>query len=526
MDETNTDAQNTGTSTEQVFNFEDWCRDFGLSRKTTQTLRQEELLSKRTLLMLNEEDIASFGLPLGQKKLLVQGVADLKGHSAATSNATCEQSTQMSAQNDQPQERDLGQTAPADSDFNLRTLRQQNSELLTAGKTFNELFNSASTDIQPHASEVMDKGPSSYLDPRTILSMKSRKQKALNITDFITEPTKKRRQARKRELILTTSGTSEDQIVLRPDEDHPYSGISIHEWGAANCRLMNCLLEKQYLQRCEVEYYLAYTTKLFEWAQKYEWESILEYDFRYRELQAEHDFKWGSFSPDMELHILERRQYTKQFASRRQQHSQNNARGRSERPQEDCWTFKAKGKCPFGENCKFQHTPAAEPKTTTGSSGPSRDWQPKPPAKTMQYEHKVEHSLHFSAWEQELPLDYPNRSFILSGIRDGFHILDPSKITQEAECSNYETATCQEHRPKVEEQLLLELSHGHYKEVDSKPKIVSALGAIPKKDKNKVRLIHDCSRPVGNAVNDFCTNNPFKYQSIQNAVDSIKPNYF
>ena len=58
------------------------------------------------------------------------------------------------------------------------------------------------------------------------------------------------------------------------------------------------------------------------------------------------------------------------------------------------------------------------------------------------------------------------------------------------------------YRHAVEHQILEELEHGHYLLVDKPPSIVSALGAIPKKS-GDVRLIHDCSRPVGSAVNDY-----------------------
>jgi hypothetical protein len=52
---------------------------------------------------------------------------------------------------------------------------------------------------------------------------------------------------------------------------------------------------------------------------------------------------------------------------------------------------------------------------------------------------------------------------------------------------------------------------------------LSALGAIPKKDSNKGRLIHDCSRPTGSSLNDFASTNHFQYQTIQDAVDLVTP---
>ena len=127
-----------------------------------------------------------------------------------------------------------------------------------------------------------------------------------------------------------------------------------------------------------------------------------------------------------------------------------------------------------------------------------------------------------------LPKDYPKYDFIMQGVTHGFHIIDTSTFESCAsvEMCNYLSATGPDICHKVEQQIHEELDNGRYIVVTSKPKIVSALGAIPKKRSNDVRLIHDCSRPSGNAVNDYAVNSHFKYQSMQDAVDPIKPGYF
>jgi len=125
-----------------------------------------------------------------------------------------------------------------------------------------------------------------------------------------------------------------------------------------------------------------------------------------------------------------------------------------------------------------------------------------------------------------LPLDCDNREFILKGIQEGFHIVDSGKIVKPVDVDNYKSATTGEMRARTETQIKTELSNGHYKIVDEKPTIVSALGAIPKKDSQKVRLIHDCSRPTGSSVNDFTCTNHFQYQSIQDAIDYATPNCY
>ena len=73
--------------------------------------------------------------------------------------------------------------------------------------------------------------------------------------------------------------------------------------------------------------------------------------------------------------------------------------------------------------------------------------------------------------------------------------------------------SCQNHpsaRPagklydKATAQVVHEIENGHYVVCDKPPKIVSPTAAIPKPD-GHVKLIHDCSRPVGEAVNDYCS---------------------
>jgi hypothetical protein len=79
----------------------------------------------------------------------------------------------------------------------------------------------------------------------------------------------------------------------------------------------------------------------------------------------------------------------------------------------------------------------------------------------------------------------------------------------------------------VEAQIKEELANGRYIIVNYKPQIISALGAIPKnKERTKFRLIHDASRPYGAALNDFADHDPFKYQSLQDAIDLVKPGYY
>ena len=68
---------------------------------------------------------------------------------------------------------------------------------------------------------------------------------------------------------------------------------------------------------------------------------------------------------------------------------------------------------------------------------------------------------------------------------------------------------------------MTEIAEGRYIVVQEPPLIVSALGAIPKPN-GGVRLIHDCSRPPGCAVNDHAhITSRISYQTIKHATQLI-----
>ena len=87
---------------------------------------------------------------------------------------------------------------------------------------------------------------------------------------------------------------------------------------------------------------------------------------------------------------------------------------------------------------------------------------------------------------------------IFSG--DYCHIIKPASVIQ-PEQHSHKSTTCPEVRNNTERQILSEITEGHYKIIDHKPKIVSALGSITKCHSDKIRLIHDGSLQIGNFMN-------------------------
>ena len=136
---------------------------------------------------------------------------------------------------------------------------------------------------------------------------------------------------------------------------------------------------------------------------------------------------------------------------------------------------------------------------------------------------KITPSLNYAAWHREAHED-PDRDFILDGILNGFKIVDESCAPESVECENYPSALT--NHWKVEKQIQGEIAEGRYVITAEKPKVISAMGAIDKPD-GTVRLIHDCSRPQGRAVNDYALKSPKqRFQTINDALNLMTPNCY
>ena len=247
----------------------------------------------------------------------------------------------------------------------IRDIRQQAEALGEAGKAFDVLLNShitvpasqALAAVRPQFSGVSAPPALNFNDPRTILTLRAG-SKATHITNFLTEQTKKRLQGRHCKCIVLQAN-GEESVVLQTDRTHPYLQITLSVWGAANCRLMARLLWEGKLAPCDVEYYRAYTTQVYEYYEVYEWESILQFVFLYRERQCEYQFKWGYIPTNMELSLLahSRRKplgAVKQSGAGRTAPAARPARGAG--PTEECWEYKKRnGNCPFGDKCRYLH---------------------------------------------------------------------------------------------------------------------------------------------------------------------------
>lgn len=352
----NSGAQGSA-STPGEWDFEAWASDAGLNRKTTTALRKEDLVQKKVLSLLCEDDVRRLkDVSVGQGRLLQEAVRCL-----AAGPGLAQQEINMPGPSTAQDTSSTQHTRQA-SNMTIRDIRQQATALGDAGKELDNWLQDNSVCPAIKCSNCSEKSPMakahhaiSVMDPRAALTVKATSKKALHITQFLSESARCKQKNRRKDVVLSTASIGDDErLVLRTDDSHPYSGITLDEWGAANMRLLNGLLLSGELSRDHIEYYLAYTATINDFYAKFEWNSILNFDFQYREQQAQHGFPWGQINPMMELQLL----------IPRAPRSDNRAmpfKGKPMQPnrtQTECKQWIANnGYCRFGASCKFKHIP-------------------------------------------------------------------------------------------------------------------------------------------------------------------------
>ena len=95
------------------------------------------------------------------------------------------------------------------------------------------------------------------------------------------------------------------------------------------------------------------------------------------------------------------------------------------------------------------------------------------------------------------------------------------------DCKNYKSIFEGNNKAKLDKIIGSELSEGYLKLVETKPRCIHSIGAVPKPD-GRVRPIIDCSRPDKCSVNNFCSEiiEEFKYKSVEDVLALLQPNDF
>jgi hypothetical protein len=288
-------------------------------------------------------DIAKIGLVVGQEALVRKAIKELGNENFQESMQQMEREqppmdSAGSGDLDQPAENLLSQASR-----DLDTLLRNTGGLQLNSRNDNEVSGAPKTVLE--TSGIPSARGNSY-DPRYLLTLKASSGKTVRIASFLPEKVKDRLQRKRREKLVFSEGRDGHLSLQHNEEDNLH--ISPTEWGAANMRLMNYLLENGQLLRSEVEFYMAYTMQVFELADSFEWASVMRFDNRYRELQTQHGFTWGDMRLAMQLNLL----------TPRAPQGLGTRKGPKSSPKETLckkWLLSGGTSCPFGDSCKFVH---------------------------------------------------------------------------------------------------------------------------------------------------------------------------
>ena len=127
--------------------------------------------------------------------------------------------------------------------------------------------------------------------------------------------------------------------------------VTVAQWGIANTRIMDKLFHADgIVNTIGLRQYMAYTCKVFELLQKYDRVKVLQYDRRYRMLQATHLFPWGTDLPHLDsMHLT-------QEISNKQTSGKTTAGGQQGKQQSTiCHMYNQLHGCKFGQRCNFKH---------------------------------------------------------------------------------------------------------------------------------------------------------------------------
>ncbi|CAC5389298.1 unnamed protein product [Mytilus coruscus] len=312
------------------------------------------------------------------------------------------------------------------------------------------------------------------------------------------------------------SDASGGQLVFKSGPAKPkLESISLCQWSSANLSIMYKLLSSGDLSQTQLLYYLSYTARVYNLVATCDMVSVFFFDREYRRLQKQHKFRWSTDVPHLHSIYLRPKSYSKPQTTSAKPQAAGTRPGvkhevtyasHSPGGREICKKFNSRKGC-LMTNC---------------SAIPLYEWQSKKHVGMV----KPTRDLILSSWSKELHNDF-DKDFFLHGIEFGFDIVDSSDIPSNIQAKNHPSANPS--GPlyvKAHDQVLTEIENNNYIFADATPKIISPMGLIPKPG-GGVRLIHDCSRPIGFAVNEFA-GEPTKqiFQTLDDATKLVTPNCY
>lgn len=191
-----------------------------------------------------------------------------------------------------------------------------------------------------------------YSDPLMYLSTKGLSKKYYDISDFIPGFLTPRQ--------MVVAQGSEGHLIYDSVPQKPsLQKVTQAQWAAASAKILAQLMDDGKLVSVRhIKEYLAYTVKIAELGNRFDWTSVLQYDRNYRELQATTEMPWGSDTPHLHsLHLREK--VVPDYKNLNK--AKYDVKGKKAQAPIDpkngrqiCLKFNS-GKCPHGTNCIYSH---------------------------------------------------------------------------------------------------------------------------------------------------------------------------
>ena len=146
----------------------------------------------------------------------------------------------------------------------------------------------------------------------------------------------------------------------------------------------------------------------------------------------------------------------------------------------------------------------------------------------MRYEvHTVgglDSQMHYKCWEYYVGFDpdIVNGTYLLSGKKNGFPIVDADVEIEPYRCVNYSSILHGDAFDYVNDLIRDEILDGKYVRATCLPHCVHALGVVPKAD-GSFRPITDCKRPLGVSINNYMeeTFQHFTYCTVDQVAENM-----
>ena len=341
--------------------FTSWCLHKGLTQPTVDRLETEGFGSVSLLCLLTPSDIPRLGrLPLAQELLLKQLLTSLAEPGVSPVIPQQQQQQQQSHHHGnmtgQGIPGNLLQAPPVQASERSQQCQQTTTTPVpTTSEPAALSLHALLQQLDKNAVTQPSVGASPVCSDSLLYLQQNRGEKVeyLDIVDFVPGLL----TAQQKVVVPGSDG----QLVFESGPRKPkLENISPHQWSAANARIMFQLINEGKLNGRGILDYLAYTVKVSQLGERYEWPTVLYYDRQYRELQSMLQFPWASDSPHLHKVYL-REKPLKQHAKGGRSNSagKNIAKGPTDpnTNKEICISFNndQRNACKYGANCRYSH---------------------------------------------------------------------------------------------------------------------------------------------------------------------------